>query len=145
MGREGGYVLVAAEGPLLHVLDREGGVPLPSYLERAHGPTALDRSASQTAFAQESSAMAAPTASLHFTPRSISISARLAQIGCVPQVLKRCIIKQAGQTPMSQLRRHLGLSHFPKELSIALMTSFKFARRPTLMPKRTALGPDPHD
>ena len=45
-----------------------GQIPLPPYIARPDGPTADDGSDYQTAFAEKPGAVAAPTASLHFTP-----------------------------------------------------------------------------
>jgi S-adenosylmethionine:tRNA ribosyltransferase-isomerase len=48
------------------VLDRMGHVPLPPYMQRPDGP--LDRERYNTVFARHEGSVAAPTASLHFTP-----------------------------------------------------------------------------
>jgi S-adenosylmethionine:tRNA ribosyltransferase-isomerase len=47
-------------------LGRLGHIPLPPYIKRADEP--LDRERYQTVYAQQGSAVAAPTAGLHFTP-----------------------------------------------------------------------------
>jgi S-adenosylmethionine:tRNA ribosyltransferase-isomerase len=47
-------------------LNRLGHIPLPPYIKRADEP--LDRERYQTVYAKEGSAVAAPTAGLHFTP-----------------------------------------------------------------------------
>lgn len=47
-------------------LDRLGHIPLPPYIKRADEP--LDRERYQTVYARQGSAIAAPTAGLHFTP-----------------------------------------------------------------------------
>jgi S-adenosylmethionine:tRNA ribosyltransferase-isomerase len=47
-------------------LDRLGHIPLPPYIQRADEP--LDRERYQTVYAKQGSAVAAPTAGLHFTP-----------------------------------------------------------------------------
>ncbi|MCX8135124.1 MAG: tRNA preQ1(34) S-adenosylmethionine ribosyltransferase-isomerase QueA [Roseococcus sp.] len=49
-------------------LERAGEVPLPPYIHRESGPRAEDRADYQTIFAARPGAVAAPTASLHFTP-----------------------------------------------------------------------------
>lgn len=54
--------------PVLAWLDALGEVPLPPYIRRAEGPTAIDRDRYQTTFADVPGAVAAPTAGLHFTP-----------------------------------------------------------------------------
>ena len=47
-------------------LNRLGHIPLPPYIKRADEP--LDRERYQTVYASQGSAVAAPTAGLHFTP-----------------------------------------------------------------------------
>src|SRR5579863_2320359 len=47
-------------------LDRLGHIPLPPYIKRSDEP--LDRERYQTVYAKQGSAVAAPTAGLHFTP-----------------------------------------------------------------------------
>ncbi|MFZ0519852.1 MAG: tRNA preQ1(34) S-adenosylmethionine ribosyltransferase-isomerase QueA [Candidatus Acidiferrales bacterium] len=47
-------------------LDRLGHIPLPPYIKREDEP--LDRERYQTVYAKQGSAVAAPTAGLHFTP-----------------------------------------------------------------------------
>jgi S-adenosylmethionine:tRNA ribosyltransferase-isomerase len=47
-------------------LDRLGHIPLPPYIKRADEPA--DRERYQTIYARQGSAVAAPTAGLHFTP-----------------------------------------------------------------------------
>jgi S-adenosylmethionine:tRNA ribosyltransferase-isomerase len=54
-------------GGLVEILERIGHVPLPPYLNR--DDNAADRRHYQSLFAREAGAVAAPTASLHFTPR----------------------------------------------------------------------------
>jgi len=51
---------------LLTAIERLGRIPLPPYIDRADEPA--DRERYQTIFASRSGAVAAPTASLHFTP-----------------------------------------------------------------------------
>jgi S-adenosylmethionine:tRNA ribosyltransferase-isomerase len=50
-------------------VDHLGHIPLPPYIKRADEPS--DRERYQTVFAREGSAVAAPTAGLHFTPEII--------------------------------------------------------------------------
>jgi S-adenosylmethionine:tRNA ribosyltransferase-isomerase len=52
-----------------HAVDHLGHIPLPPYIKRVDEP--LDRERYQTVFAREGSAVAAPTAGLHFTPEII--------------------------------------------------------------------------
>jgi S-adenosylmethionine:tRNA ribosyltransferase-isomerase len=56
------------QAALATALDRAGEVPLPPYITRKDGPRAEDRADYQTIFAERPGAVAAPTASLHFTP-----------------------------------------------------------------------------
>jgi S-adenosylmethionine:tRNA ribosyltransferase-isomerase len=51
-------------------LDRLGHIPLPPYIKRADEP--MDRERYQTVYARRGSAVAAPTAGLHFTPEILS-------------------------------------------------------------------------
>lgn len=70
VAREGALVTIrAVQGPLWPVLEAEGKLPLPPYLARAQTPDAADDRDYQSMFASERGAVAAPTASLHFTPR----------------------------------------------------------------------------
>lgn len=68
VGREDAAVVLQAPGPLLDVLMAEGKIPLPPYLKESQNPSAADAAGYQSMFAQEPGAVAAPTASLHFTP-----------------------------------------------------------------------------
>lgn len=52
------------------VLGRLGHIPLPPYIKRADEPA--DRERYQTVFARQGSAIAAPTAGLHFTPEILT-------------------------------------------------------------------------
>ncbi|MBK1658223.1 tRNA preQ1(34) S-adenosylmethionine ribosyltransferase-isomerase QueA [Paracraurococcus ruber] len=52
---------------LAAALDQAGEVPLPPYIARPEGPSEQDRADYQTVFARRPGAVAAPTASLHFT------------------------------------------------------------------------------
>jgi S-adenosylmethionine:tRNA ribosyltransferase-isomerase len=65
----GGYGLrlmrFVSKGRLDEALARLGHIPLPPYIKRADEP--LDRDRYQTVYARQGSAVAAPTAGLHFT------------------------------------------------------------------------------
>lgn len=67
---EGGKVAAHLyhKGELREVLDQAGQLPLPPYIGRQDGETAEDRKRYQTVYAQNTGAVAAPTAGLHFTP-----------------------------------------------------------------------------
>ena len=54
--------------PVEILLDRAGRMPLPPYIAAKRPADARDRDDYQTMFAREDGAVAAPTASLHFTP-----------------------------------------------------------------------------
>jgi S-adenosylmethionine:tRNA ribosyltransferase-isomerase len=71
-GEQGEAVLkIAADRPLLEILDEEGLPPLPPYIARKEQTTeqiAEDKKRYQTVYASAPGAAAAPTAGLHFTP-----------------------------------------------------------------------------
>ena len=56
----------SAKGSFHEALNRLGHIPLPPYIKRADVPS--DRERYQTVYARQGSAVAAPTAGLHFTP-----------------------------------------------------------------------------
>ncbi len=66
-----GSMLLTFEGeePVELLLERAGRMPLPPYIAAKRAADAADRDDYQTMFAREEGAVAAPTASLHFTPR----------------------------------------------------------------------------
>lgn len=59
----------AGDEPVEVLLGRAGTMPLPPYIASKRGVDARDASDYQTMFAEKDGAVAAPTASLHFTPR----------------------------------------------------------------------------
>lgn len=59
-----------SRGSFLDALCRLGHIPLPPYIKRRDEP--LDRERYQTVYARRGSAIAAPTAGLHFTPEILS-------------------------------------------------------------------------
>lgn len=61
----------AGEEPVEVLLHRAGTMPLPPYIASKRGVDAHDLEDYQTMFAAEEGAVAAPTASLHFTPRLV--------------------------------------------------------------------------
>jgi S-adenosylmethionine:tRNA ribosyltransferase-isomerase len=68
-----------AKGGVKEAIERVGHTPLPPYIDRADDEA--DRADYQTIFAQESGAVAAPTASLHFTPEVLAaVKARGAEL-----------------------------------------------------------------
>jgi S-adenosylmethionine:tRNA ribosyltransferase-isomerase len=56
------------QAALAAALEQAGEIPLPPYIARPHGPHPEDKADYQTLFAARPGAVAAPTASLHFTP-----------------------------------------------------------------------------
>ena len=76
VAREGANAVLEGEGAIWPLLERRGEVPLPPYIKR-DAPTGSDTADYQTVFAQEPGAVAAPTASLHFTEAVLAaLSAR---------------------------------------------------------------------
>ncbi len=71
---EDGSALLVFEGdePVEILLSRAGTMPLPPYIASKRGVDARDAADYQTMFAQKDGAVAAPTASLHFTPTLIA-------------------------------------------------------------------------
>jgi len=80
--REGGLIQIAFQGPqsIDSLLEERGMMPLPPYIRRKEKDrfSKLDRERYQTVFAERRGAVAAPTASLHF---SRELLARLGQAG----------------------------------------------------------------
>jgi S-adenosylmethionine:tRNA ribosyltransferase-isomerase len=64
-------LLFAGEEPVEVLLERAGTMPLPPYIASRRGVDEQDREDYQTMFAREDGAVAAPTASLHFTQRLV--------------------------------------------------------------------------
>jgi S-adenosylmethionine:tRNA ribosyltransferase-isomerase len=64
-------LLFEGEEPVEVLLHRAGTMPLPPYIASKRGVDAQDLEDYQTMFAAEEGAVAAPTASLHFTPRLV--------------------------------------------------------------------------
>jgi len=62
-------VVFSSQMPLMEILDHYGLTPVPPYIRRSgdERQTRLDRERYQTIYAQETGAVAAPTAGLHFT------------------------------------------------------------------------------
>ena len=70
---DGSFVLAfAGEEPVEILLERAGRMPLPPYIAGKRELDEQDREDYQTMFAAEDGAVAAPTASLHFTPRLVA-------------------------------------------------------------------------
>lgn len=76
---DGSWTLAfGGEEPVEVLLDRAGQMPLPPYIAGKRQTDEADRSDYQTMFAAKDGAVAAPTASLHFTP---GLMASLAEAG----------------------------------------------------------------
>ncbi|WP_298333433.1 tRNA preQ1(34) S-adenosylmethionine ribosyltransferase-isomerase QueA [uncultured Erythrobacter sp.] len=70
--RDGSLTLMfEGEEPVEVLLDRAGTMPLPPYIAQRRGVDEQDLADYQTMFAAEDGAVAAPTASLHFTDRLV--------------------------------------------------------------------------
>ena len=69
-----GSILLAflGEEPVELLLDRAGTMPLPPYIASKRAIDDADAADYQTMFAREDGAVAAPTASLHFTPELVA-------------------------------------------------------------------------
>jgi S-adenosylmethionine:tRNA ribosyltransferase-isomerase len=66
---DGSFILnFCGDEPVEVLLHRAGTMPLPPYIAGKRGVDDADKSDYQTMFAQNEGAVAAPTASLHFTP-----------------------------------------------------------------------------
>ena len=63
--------LIRFNGDVQALLNRQGKVPLPPYIDRE--PTNEDRRQYQTVYAKKPGSIAAPTAGLHFTPRLFAV------------------------------------------------------------------------
>ena len=84
---EGGEVTLAFSfhGAVLdQAIDERGDMPLPPYIASRRGVDAKDREDYQTLFARQEGSVAAPTASLHFTPELID---RLKARGVAPHIV----------------------------------------------------------
>jgi S-adenosylmethionine:tRNA ribosyltransferase-isomerase len=67
---DGSFILhFEGNEPVEVLLERAGRMPLPPYIASKRAVDAADKADYQTMFAQKDGAVAAPTASLHFTPR----------------------------------------------------------------------------
>ncbi len=72
-GADGSITLAfLGEEPVEVMLHRAGRTPLPPYIAQRRGADAADLADYQTMFAARDGAVAAPTASLHFTPELIA-------------------------------------------------------------------------
>lgn len=73
---DGSFTLFFEGEELVEILlERAGTMPLPPYIAGKRATDAQDRSDYQTMFAEKDGAVAAPTASLHFTPKLMASAA----------------------------------------------------------------------
>ncbi|MEO6153121.1 MAG: tRNA preQ1(34) S-adenosylmethionine ribosyltransferase-isomerase QueA [Croceibacterium sp.] len=83
--RDGSWTLAfAGDDPVEVLLERAGQMPLPPYIASKRATDADDRADYQTMFARADGAVAAPTASLHFTP---ALMAALGEAGVGHEML----------------------------------------------------------
>jgi S-adenosylmethionine:tRNA ribosyltransferase-isomerase len=76
---DGSFILgFEGDEPVELLLERAGRMPLPPYIAGKRPTDERDRRDYQTMFAEKDGAVAAPTASLHFTPRLIDAIAKAA-------------------------------------------------------------------
>jgi S-adenosylmethionine:tRNA ribosyltransferase-isomerase len=75
LGRRGDLFELRFSAPVASVLEVQGEVPLPPYLDR--GATAADSERYQTVYAEVPGAVAAPTAGLHFDRRMLAETAAM--------------------------------------------------------------------
>jgi S-adenosylmethionine:tRNA ribosyltransferase-isomerase len=66
------HIRFDGDEPVELLLDRAGQMPLPPYIANKRATDEADRSDYQTMFAAQDGAVAAPTASLHFTPELVA-------------------------------------------------------------------------
>ena len=72
-GNDGALLLsFLGDEPVEVLLERAGRMPLPPYIASKRGTDAADETDYQTMFADKPGAVAAPTASLHFTPQLLA-------------------------------------------------------------------------
>jgi len=68
VGRDGMFAELECDRSIWPLLESAGQMPLPPYIDREKGGEESDLADYQSVFAKEPGAVAAPTASLHFTP-----------------------------------------------------------------------------
>ncbi len=129
--RDGGEVVVhfADAGDLFAALQRVGHVPLPPYIR--HGEDApADRERYQTVFARHPGAVAAPTAGLHFTPRTFET---LAQRGVLVHRLTLHVgpgtFKPVAADDIEQHTMHIERFDIPPDTAAAVNAAKRDGRR----------------
>lgn len=129
--RDGGEVVVRFTGTadLFTALQRVGHVPLPPYIR--HGEDApADRERYQTIFARQPGAVAAPTAGLHFTPRTFEA---LAQRGVLVHRLTLHVgpgtFKPVATDDIGQHTMHIERFDIPPDTAAAVNAAKRDGRR----------------
>ncbi|MFA7006342.1 MAG: tRNA preQ1(34) S-adenosylmethionine ribosyltransferase-isomerase QueA [Verrucomicrobiia bacterium] len=129
--RDGGEVVVRFTGTddLFAALQRVGHVPLPPYIR--HGEDApADRERYQTIFARQPGAVAAPTAGLHFTPRTFEA---LAQRGVLVHRLALHVgpgtFKPVASEDIEQHTMHIERFDIPPDTAAAVNAAKRDGRR----------------
>ncbi|MCX6910357.1 MAG: tRNA preQ1(34) S-adenosylmethionine ribosyltransferase-isomerase QueA [Verrucomicrobia bacterium] len=129
--REAGEVIVRFTGTddLFAALQRVGHVPLPPYIR--HGEDApADRERYQTIFARQPCAVAAPTAGLHFTPRTFEA---LAQRGVLVHRLTLHVgpgtFKPVATDDIEQHAMHIERFDIPPDTAAAVNAAKRDGRR----------------
>jgi S-adenosylmethionine:tRNA ribosyltransferase-isomerase len=129
--RDAGEVVVHFTGAddLFAALQRVGHVPLPPYIR--HGEDApVDRERYQTVFARQPGAVAAPTAGLHFTPRTFEA---LAQRGVLVHRLTLHVgpgtFKPVATDDIEQHTMHIERFDIPPDTAAAVNAAKRDGRR----------------
>ncbi|MCX6898402.1 MAG: tRNA preQ1(34) S-adenosylmethionine ribosyltransferase-isomerase QueA [Verrucomicrobia bacterium] len=129
--REGGEVVVRFTGTddLFAALQRVGHVPLPPYIRHGKDVPA-DRERYQTVFARQPGAVAAPTAGLHFTPRTFEA---LAQRGVLVHRLALHVgpgtFKPVATDEIEQHTMHIERFDIPPDTAAAVNAAKRDGRR----------------
>ncbi|MCQ4162247.1 tRNA preQ1(34) S-adenosylmethionine ribosyltransferase-isomerase QueA [Roseomonas sp. GC11] len=122
--QEGGAALIdfgPDQGLLAAALEKAGEIPLPPYIARPDGPRPEDREDYQPIFAREPGAVAAPTASLHFTPALLAaLAARgVGQVALTLHVGAGTFLPVRAENPREH-RLHAEWGHISEEAAAAI-------------------------
>ena len=119
LARRGEFWHLRFDGPVLEILDREGEMPLPPYIDRAARLTDDERY--QTAYARHPGSVAAPTAGLHFDePLLQALEQRGVQRAFVTLHVGAGTFQPVRVDDISQHRMHSELYHVPEATVQAL-------------------------
>ena len=111
-------------------LSRLGHIPLPPYIKRADEP--LDRERYQTVYARQGSAVAAPTAGLHFTPAILeSVRERGVEIAEVTLDVGLGTFEPIRTESLEEHKIHVESYEIPEATAIAIARA-KREQRPIL-------------